>query len=231
MTQDGRLTALKPGDMALFSSTRLYEFSFDAFFSQTVLILPADALRLKIPGIDTLTATTLDGQNPAACLLSRMAESYFQTDFSQLPSRTAEHAADALTALLAATLTVFLPAVQASVSSRTLFHLLRIKQYAIDHLKDPALSIASISQALHLSPAHIHRVFEGESLTFSAWLRSCRLLACRHALEDGAQAHLDITQIAFKHGFNNSAHFSRAFREQFGICPRECRDRKATYKP
>jgi AraC-like DNA-binding protein len=29
-----------------------------------------------------------------------------------------------------------------------------------------------------------------------------------------------ITEIAFSWGFSDSAHFSRSFRKQFGICPR-----------
>jgi AraC-like DNA-binding protein len=36
-------------------------------------------------------------------------------------------------------------------------------------------------------------------------------------------ARLSISQICFRWGFNDSAHFSRAFRNQFGLSPREHR--------
>ena len=103
------------------------------------------------------------------------------------------------------------------------FHLARIKQHAMQHLHDPGLSVASLSAALGLSPAHIHRLFAGEEQTFTAWLWSCRLVACKRRLEDAAQAHFTVSEIAFKSGFNSSAHFSRAFRARFGLSPSECR--------
>ena len=222
--QDGRLTALKSGDIAIYSSTRKYDLSFNDEFSQTVLIFPADDLRLKIPGIDALTATALDSQNPAVQLFTRMTDSYFQTAFNALPSPTVEYAANALTELLAATVAVLSPAHDKNISNLTFFHLTRIKQYVADHLDEPELSIHSISKTLRIYPAHIHRLFEGELQTFSSWLWSCRLLACKRALESKALAHLTISEVAFQNGFNNSSHFSRAFRIKFGITPSECRD-------
>jgi AraC-like DNA-binding protein len=231
LQQDSRLATLKLGDMAIYSSARRYDLSFNAKFSQTVLTFPADELRLKIPGIDALTATVLYSQNPAARLLTRMADSYYQTEFDTLPLPAVAHAANALTELLAATVAAFSPAPEKHISNLTLFHLTRIKQYVIDNLHDPALSIQTVSQILRISPAHIHRLFEGEVQTFSAWLWSCRLLACKQALENYAQAHLTISEVAFRSGFNNSSHFSRAFRAKFGITPGECRDRRKLARP
>ena len=231
LQQDGRLATLKPGDMGIYSSSREFDLSFNTDFSQTVLTFPADELRLKIPGIDALTATAIDGQNPAARLLTRMAGSYYQTEFDALPPPAVAHAANALTELLAATVAAFSPAPEKHISNLTLFHLTRIKQYVVDNLHDPALSIQTVSQILRISPAHIHRLFEGELQTFSAWLWSCRLLACKRALENHAQAHLTISEVAFRNGFNNSSHFSRAFRAKFGITPGECRDRRKSARP
>jgi AraC-like DNA-binding protein len=34
---------------------------------------------------------------------------------------------------------------------------------------------------------------------------------------------LSISEICFRWGFNGSAHFSRAFRDQYGVSPREFR--------
>lgn len=228
--QDGRLAILKPGDMAIYSSAREYDLSFNTEFSQTVLIFPADDLRLKIPGIDALTATAINSQNPAVRLFMRTACSYFQTEFDTLPPPAVAHATNALTELFSATVAAFSPAVETHISNLTLFHLTRIKQYVVDNLQDPALSIHTVSQTLGISPAHIHRLFEGELQTFSAWLWSCRLLTCKRALESDAHTHLTISEIAYRSGFNNSSHFSRAFRAKFSITPRECRDRHSSTK-
>jgi AraC-like DNA-binding protein len=50
-----------------------------------------------------------------------------------------------------------------------------------------------------------------------------RLEACRRELGDPQQGHRSISDIAFGWGFNDAAHFSRAFRERFGLSPREWR--------
>ena len=223
LTQDGRRAQLEPGDMALFSSTRKFQISFDGDFAQTVLTVPAHELRQLIPDVDALTATTLDGQRAAAGLFGQIADHCFRTDSNALSPLAANHTASGLLEMLAGTLLDMPSARQVEKPQLARFHLARIKQHAKQHLHDPGLSVASLSAALRISPAHIHRLFLGEAQTFSAWLWSCRLLACKKRLEDAAQAHFSISEIAFKSGFNSSAHFSRAFRDRFGVSPTECR--------
>jgi AraC-like DNA-binding protein len=53
---------------------------------------------------------------------------------------------------------------------------------------------------------------------------SSRLLILRNKVK----SHLSISDIAFQWGFNNVSHFSRTFRAQFGIAPREWRERIAS---
>jgi len=42
-----------------------------------------------------------------------------------------------------------------------------------------------------------------------------------------AEAHQSISEIAFRYGFSDSAHFSRTFRQRFGLSPREFRQQEA----
>ncbi|MBK6678374.1 MAG: helix-turn-helix domain-containing protein [Rhodocyclaceae bacterium] len=46
-----------------------------------------------------------------------------------------------------------------------------------------------------------------------------RLKAGREDLLDSAMSTLTICEIAYRRGFNDSAHFSRAFKERFGLSP------------
>lgn len=227
LRQDGREATLKPGDMALYSSARRYDLEFNENFRQTVLIFDADTLRALVPGIDTLTATALHRENPAAKLLSLMADGYFQTEFSTLPEIAGARASDALIEIFAEIIGEFCPKVRGRATNLAQFHLTRIKRYAIDNLQDPDLSVGRVSQALHISPAHIHRQFEAEMQTFAEWMWSQRLLTCKQALRNNVHAHLPVSEIAYNAGFSNPSHFSRTFRMKFGMTPREWRSIKS----
>ena len=221
--QDGRRAHLKQGDLALFLSAQQFELSFDGDFAQTVVTVPANELRQLVPSVDRLTATTLDGQTAAASLFKQFAQHYFEADCSALSPLSVNHAGSALLEILAGTLADYRSHQEAKQSNLARFHLARVKQYAIQNMRHAELSVATVSSAVRISPVHIHRLFAGETQTFSAWLWSCRLIACKHMLEDPACSHLSITELAFRNGFSNSAHFSHAFRAKFGVTPRESR--------
>lgn len=54
-------------------------------------------------------------------------------------------------------------------------------------------------------------------------MRRCRLERCAENLRDPALGDLNLTQIAYRWGFNDSAHFSRVFKEEFGQTPSDYR--------
>ena len=47
-----------------------------------------------------------------------------------------------------------------------------------------------------------------------------RVERCADDLRDPGQAHRPITDICFSWGFNSTSHFSRLFKERFGVTPR-----------
>jgi AraC-like DNA-binding protein len=74
-----------------------------------------------------------------------------------------------------------------------------------------------------MSVGHLHRLFKTEPLSPSQYLWSRRLEACSRELLDPRRAKVSVAEIAFKWGFNDAAHFSRAFRDRFNCSPREWR--------
>ena len=52
---------------------------------------------------------------------------------------------------------------------------------------------------------------------------SRRLDRCRRALEDPAQGHRAIGEIAYDWGFGNQSHFNRRFKAEFGCSPSDYR--------
>jgi AraC-like DNA-binding protein len=221
--QDGRQAKLQPGDMALYSSAREHELACSGAYAQTMLNFPAEPIRALCPHIDELTATGLERDAPGARLLVAMADAMVQIPFEHPDARSSQHAAQAAAQLLAATLAQCAPAAERRARPLSAFHVARIKQYIASNLHDSALSVATVSAALKISRAHIHRIFASEPYSFSEWIWHQRLLACKAALLDPAQAHATVSQIAYSTGFNNMSHFSRAFRTKFGVSPTTCR--------
>ena len=99
----------------------------------------------------------------------------------------------------------------------------RILNYIEDHLADSALSPAEIAGALNISVRHVHRIFSHQGSTVADWIRSERLKRCRKDFCDPRLQAKSITEIAFYWGFNDSAHFSHAFKKEFQVSPRAFR--------
>ena len=95
------------------------------------------------------------------------------------------------------------------------------------HLRDPALSIDGIAQALHCSKRHLHNAFAGDDDTLAGYILHQRLAAASATWQDPANAARPITDIALSSGFRNLSHFSRVFREHTGGSPSEFRRQAA----
>jgi AraC-like DNA-binding protein len=220
--QDDRVARLQPGDFALYDSTRPYELRFDGSFQQYVLQLPGPTLRTALHRTDALTASAVSGQRGAGHLMIGMIRT-LAADIDTLTPASAHAVAESVTQILIAGLSALPAARQAPVSHLTAYHRERIKACARARLRDPGLSVASLAQELRLSPSTLHRCWSGEPCGLSEWIWAQRLDAARHDLCDPNQASRSVSEIAYSWGFNDAAHFSRAFRGRFGRSAREFR--------
>jgi AraC-like DNA-binding protein len=93
----------------------------------------------------------------------------------------------------------------------------RAQFFIREHLRDPDLSIDQISAALGCTKRYLHMLFSDRGTTISDYIRHARLQNCRQELE--TQAGKSVTDVAFSWGFSSSSHFSRVFREHFGVVP------------
>ena len=99
----------------------------------------------------------------------------------------------------------------------------RIRAFIDAHLADPDLGPAQIAVGCGISVRRLHRSFVDTEWSVCEWVRHRRLARCREDLLDPAKDGLSITQIAFRWGFNDAAHFSRAFRSVYDQSPRDVR--------
>jgi len=103
-------------------------------------------------------------------------------------------------------------------------HFLRICQSVDQQLGDAELSLTRVTDQQRVSSRYLQKLFEDAGTSFTSYLRDRRLERCRHDLMSPAHRALSVSEICFRWGFNDAAHFSRSFRAKFDMTPRECRN-------
>ena len=93
----------------------------------------------------------------------------------------------------------------------------RASRYLEPRLRDPGLTADRIARACAVSRATLYRAFEKEA-GLMRYVQRRRLELSREALARRAPG-ASVADIAHDHGFASPAHFSRAFRDQFGFSP------------
>jgi AraC-like DNA-binding protein len=225
VSQDGRETRITPGDAAIVDTVRPYTLYLPEPVRQIVLHCPRHQLRSRLRSMRAVTAARIAGASPTGALLAGNLRSLARARRHLAVEQAAavgRYTLDLLAVALEAT-----PEAGAAVFHRGSAALLaRINAYLRDNLADPDLDPAGIARAHGISARHLHRLFHETGDTVGAAIRRGRLDRCRADLEDPRQRARSITEIALRWGFNDSAHFSRAFRARFGLSPREARGRR-----
>lgn len=223
LMQDGREAVLQRGDFALYDSTRPYTLKFDGDFQQYVLKLPGRSLRTALRDTELLTATAVSGQKGAGHLMINMITTLSQ-DIDTLAPESAAAVADSVTNILIAGLSALPAARKQPVSQLHAYQVERIKACVRTHLQNPGLNVALISGQLKSSASTLHRTWASEACSLSDYIWAQRLEHAKRDLCDPSLAKRSVSEIAFSWGFNDAAHFSRAFKARFACTPREMRN-------
>lgn len=117
---------------------------------------------------------------------------------------------------------------QGSVQSA---RLCKVLSYLEENFTDHALTPSKVASANAVSMRHLHNLFQHSGITVCKWIWERRLKAARDELLDPGSAKKSIIEIAYDKGFNDSAHFSRTFKERFGISPSLLRKKAQTETP
>ncbi|MGA0610691.1 helix-turn-helix domain-containing protein [Caldimonas sp. KR1-144] len=220
--QDEREALLGPGDFALCDSSRPYRLSLEAGSEQIVLRLPANALLSAVRELGRWTATRVPSEHIEGLLMVEMIRTLWR-DYETLEPATRLAVSNGVVNLVIAGLHTLAPADAAAASDASFAHLERIKRLVDAQLSDPDLTVGSIARQLGLSSGHLHRVFKSEAVPLAHYIWLRRLEACSRDLLDPRLSSRSIGEIAYRRGFKDAAHFSRSFKDRFGISPREWR--------
>ncbi len=221
--QNGRSAELWPGDFVVNDCTQPYDLHFDTPHHDLFVVrVPRLHLESHVGNLQTLTATAIRAATPAGRLLQSTVSTLHGSAETLHPA-AAPGMGDAITNIVVAGLRSLPTADLRRPSPLKAYHLARAKTYVLDHLRDPDLSALSVAAALRMTPDHLHRIFREEPVSIAQLIWQSRLDACRRDLADAALHGRSVSAIAFSWGFNDAAHFSRSFRDRFGMAPREWR--------
>jgi AraC-like DNA-binding protein len=219
LKQHGRSMQLSPGTWGLCDAPSPCVATHQAGVEQVHFLIPKDQIRL---GIDArfVVGRTFGGASRVSALLCQTIKSLFE-ELPALGPRQAEDLADVVARLLQ--LAVHERIQQPKNLSTRDEMCERICTYVDNHLRDPRLTLDLIATDLNCTKRYLHMVFASREHTLNHYIWNQRLEHCNRDLANPAFNSRSVTEIAMCWGFSNLSHFSRAFRELYGLSPREAR--------
>jgi AraC-like DNA-binding protein len=226
-SQGGEDIRLNRGDFALCDSARPYQLAFDRPVSILTLRVAKNLLQRYVGRPEHLVNVAVSGSSGPGFLVARVIREIWQSSDAALQSGVAPRFANVVLELIAsAYVGIGRAKVDRSCLNSALW--LRIVDFIDQFLCDPDLSPALVARALKISSRHVHRLFAQQGNTVTRYILQRRLEKCRAALADPLLAGLSLTHICSEYGFRSLPHFSRLFRDGFGMAPRDYRRAAAT---
>ena len=220
-SQCGKDVKCNPGGFIFERSHEPYEFAHEEDNCLWVLKVSDEVLRARIRAPGRFCSMQFDASNGAGGLFTDMLQ--------HIPARIESLTDEARATVGKQMIDLLVLAVQndertltSGTSSVRAAHLTRIEQFIRAHLSDPKLDPEHIAAGCGISTRYMHEIFRDTNQTASQWVRDQRLLACQEDLKDPENPRT-IAEIAYARGFSDQAQFSRAFRRQFGISPKDFR--------
>ncbi|AUB82748.1 helix-turn-helix domain-containing protein [Candidatus Thiodictyon syntrophicum] len=191
----------------------------DLEFRCLTLVVPRDTLRPFVKHLDC-GGTVIAGSTALGRILNSHLTATWR-NLPGLPGREAPYVAQALLGVLAACIDSqcsgttdrtdpYLPAATA----------VAIRDYIEHHLERVDLDPEHLCRTFHCSRAYLYRLFASEG-GVARHIQQRRLLRCYRELTRPGNHRPRVGEIAGRWGFVNASHFSRLFREVFGVAPRD----------
>lgn len=102
-------------------------------------------------------------------------------------------------------------------------HFAAAKSFILQRLRDPQLSAPLVAAAIGISDRQLSRVFAQKGISVVRFIREERLQLARRLLADPGNPRQPLARLAAELGFSSQSHFSRAYKELFGVSPLQAR--------
>src|SRR5688572_13188300 len=213
---------LEPGDVTVTDSATAVSITTKEPYSTIGLTVPGSLLRTYIRDPESVVGVRFPGKTGFSKIVSYMLLTMWEHAEARNFDAVGADLASNMLSILAACREVSRDR-EVAENADVLVKQERIKHAINQSLRKPDLCVGDLAKQFGCSVRYIQRLFSEEDCTVSKYIRRQRLEGCKRQLADAAWLHHSITEIAFNWGFNSSAHFSRVFREEYGISAREYR--------
>lgn len=218
----GNTVNLTEGDFVLCDSGAPLKIRMSDEIEILFLKVGAATLREHLPSPEGFCGRALRADEGLTAAAAAMALNLFgrlEADLSpHYQDRVARHLLDIVATAYALALDT-----SSARSSIVTGRCASVKLFIEQHLRDPELTPCSIATRMKLSSRYLRMIFASENETVSAYILRRRLEQCARQIADPAWRGHSMTEIAFGWGFNSAPHFTRTFRDRFGLPPREYR--------
>lgn len=217
-----RTIEVVPGDIVYGPARAAPGLIFHSNFRQFMVHMPERSLKARRPAVLSLKVGCLSGRSGMgrmfAGTLTALSESFDALGADELAPIEL-----ALSEFIASSLVSNDAHGTVSMNVSQAATMRRVRQHIENELSEPDLTLAAIARLERVSERLVQKLFAATGQTFSGYLRQRRLERCRADLANRLYGHLSITDICFRWGFNDAAHFSHAFRGQYNVSPRQYR--------
>lgn len=215
LSQHGKNAMLNPGDSILIDSRTKSEFHYLEGTRHISFHLPCDVLEKRLNNSRPKVCETMSSSQPVGNVIGNFIH---QIVAQHELFNDSEHAA-----MEEALITMLAPMADDQESQGgSLRNYANIVAYIDSRLQDE-LTPELIAREVGVSVRSLYRFFEDRDRSLSKYIRQQRLKRCAKQLHSREHMHENLTNIAYRWGFKDSAHFSRSFRNQYGMSPRDYR--------
>ncbi|GJE58141.1 Transcriptional activator NphR [Methylobacterium trifolii] len=219
--QNDRSTTDGTGDFSIRDTNTPWTLEHNGHVEVLAIQIPRGRLEGMLGSARHFAGLTVNSHLPVATLARS-----FLSDLLRMGDRLTPHAAERMTSVGIDLVVASVAERMAMETPRALHGTLivqRAKAYVAANFRDPDLDPSQVAAAVGVSLRHLQTLFREHGRNVAAWIWQRRIETAAQRLSDPASLHVPLSDLAYGCGFVSQSHFSRRFRNRYGMSPSDYR--------